>query len=293
MTDQTTQQRLEAAADDDGRLAVEDAVNITRAHVPGIDDKIREALERGDVSGSIQLKRDKHRQSLAEARAAADGGGSMTSITTPGPKFRSPKKVPSHIDAMLAAAPAPLPKLASERRDLRERVNAAKRDLDELEGRQPSAESEDRQAHAEAVRAGQSDPGPRAVEALADEISAAGRDHQALHDALETVTREFVHELRQARGKQWAEALRKDRDAHAGTAIDTLARAAAAVEEVERILAAETWLSEVQEEGRLSVAAKKATINPRDPSPGAPVKDRLLRIRTALQQLGDQQSSAN
>lgn len=73
--DQDLRAQLEGAAGEDGRVSVEDAVEAAEKHSgPSIDDQIREAERRGDVSTSIRLKRQRSGKALADARSRADGG---------------------------------------------------------------------------------------------------------------------------------------------------------------------------------------------------------------------------
>lgn len=89
MTDQTMQERLEAAAGDDGLISAEDIRRITgeervtldeamaRVQSDGksLDEQIAEAQRTGDISQSIRLKRYQVREGLADAKARANGGG--------------------------------------------------------------------------------------------------------------------------------------------------------------------------------------------------------------------------
>lgn len=155
------------------------------------------------------------------------------------------------IPEQISAAPAPIPKLAIEFQELRARAVASGKAAEALENKRPDAEADDRASHAEAVRAGKSDPGPAAVEALEEQIETAWRDHRGLQDACVLALRELMGELTGARGAEWAKGLADRRVSLVRKTSKALVTAEKAITEVSVTVEVIRWLEDVNGKEKL------------------------------------------
>jgi hypothetical protein len=168
----------------------------------------------------------------------------MTTTQTPAQIRRSlPRLTTPRLPEEISSAPPPLAKIAKEYGDLYARATEAITKVVALEARRPEAKQADDEALAAALRAGKPDPGPKAVEALDAEISAAKREATGLvdatHGAWGEVKTTFIEQA-----PAWREQVQAESAKHVATGTKALAIAGSAMEDVAQDRALLGWISD-------------------------------------------------
>lgn len=169
----------------------------------------------------------------------------MPTATAIRPTSRALPSLPGRLPASFEGAPAPIAKLAAEFSDLRERADAVRRNLADLERRAPEAAAADRRALAEAHRAGNQDPGDEHVEALANQIEEARREAQGLTDACLASWQEFKATFA-ASAEKWNESSAVQYGKLRNSVVDEMDDLAGLLTTAAELKAKRTWIAEAR-----------------------------------------------